>query len=59
MTAQTAGWTLGPVSLVRWKSSDGAEIEGVLHKPADFQPGQRVPAAGRDPRRAHRHLARR
>jgi dipeptidyl aminopeptidase/acylaminoacyl peptidase len=43
MTAQTAGWTLGPVSLVRWKSSDGAEIEGVLHKPADFQPGQRRP----------------
>jgi dipeptidyl aminopeptidase/acylaminoacyl peptidase len=43
MTAQTAGWTLGPVSLVRWKSSDGTEIEGVLHKPADFQPGQRRP----------------
>ena len=43
MTAQTAGWTLGPVSLVRWKSADGAEIEGVLHKPADFQAGKRYP----------------
>jgi dipeptidyl aminopeptidase/acylaminoacyl peptidase len=43
MTAQTAGWTVGPVSLVRWKSGDGAEIEGVLHKPADFQAGQRYP----------------
>jgi dipeptidyl aminopeptidase/acylaminoacyl peptidase len=43
MTAQTAGWTLGPVSLLRWKSSDGTEIEGVLHKPADFRPGQRRP----------------
>ena len=43
MTAQTAGWTIGPVSLVTWKSSDGAEIEGVLHKPADFRPGQRRP----------------
>ena len=43
MTAQTAGWTTGPVSLVRWKSGDGAEIEGVLHKPADFQAGPRHP----------------
>ena len=43
MTAQTAGWTLGPVSLVQWKSTDGAEIEGVLHKPADFQAGKRYP----------------
>jgi dipeptidyl aminopeptidase/acylaminoacyl peptidase len=43
MTAQTAGWTTGPVSLVRWKSTDGAEIEGVLHKPADFQAGKRYP----------------
>jgi dipeptidyl aminopeptidase/acylaminoacyl peptidase len=43
MTAQTAGWTVGPVSLVRWKSGDGAEIEGVLHKPADFQAGKRYP----------------
>jgi len=43
VTAQTAGWTLGPVELVRWKSADGAEIEGVLHKPADFQAGRRYP----------------
>jgi dipeptidyl aminopeptidase/acylaminoacyl peptidase len=43
MTAQTAGWTVGPASLVRWKSGDGAEIEGVLHKPADFQAGKRYP----------------
>jgi dipeptidyl aminopeptidase/acylaminoacyl peptidase len=43
MTEQTAGWTVGPVSLVRWKSGDGAEIEGVLHKPADFQAGKRHP----------------
>ena len=43
MTAQTAAWTVGPASLVRWKSGDGAEIEGVLHKPADFQAGKRYP----------------
>jgi len=43
MTAQAAGWTVGPASLVRWKSGDGAEIEGVLRKPADFQAGKRYP----------------
>ncbi|HEV7499516.1 MAG TPA: S9 family peptidase, partial [Vicinamibacteria bacterium] len=43
MTAQVAGWTLGSTELVRWTSSDGAEIEGVLHKPADFQAGKRYP----------------
>jgi dipeptidyl aminopeptidase/acylaminoacyl peptidase len=43
MTAQAAGWTLGPVELVRWNSTDGAEIEGVLHKPADFQAGKKYP----------------
>jgi dipeptidyl aminopeptidase/acylaminoacyl peptidase len=43
MTAQVAGWTLGSTELVRWKSGDGAEIEGVLHKPADFRSGTRYP----------------
>src|SRR5262249_32702521 len=43
MTAQVAGWTLGPVELYRWKSGDGTDIEGVLHKPADFQAGRRYP----------------
>ena len=28
---------------LRWKSQDGADIEGVLHKPADFQTGRRYP----------------
>ena len=43
MPAQAAGWTLGTVEMVRWKSGDGAEIEGVLHKPADFQTGRSHP----------------
>jgi len=43
MSAQAAGWTLGALELVRWKSGDGAEIEGVLHKPADFQAGRKYP----------------
>ena len=41
--AQTAAWPAHGREVVRWKSQDGAEIEGVLHKPADFQPGRRYP----------------
>lgn len=29
--------------VVRWKSSDGTEIEGILEKPADFDPHKRYP----------------
>jgi dipeptidyl aminopeptidase/acylaminoacyl peptidase len=43
VTAQTSGWTVGSLELVRWKSGDGTDIEGVLHKPADFRPGARRP----------------
>jgi len=41
--AQLAGWPAHGREVVRWKSQDGAEIEGVLHKPADYQPGRRYP----------------
>ena len=40
---QTAPWPKHTREVVRWKSQDGAEIEGVLHKPADFQNGRRYP----------------
>jgi dipeptidyl aminopeptidase/acylaminoacyl peptidase len=40
---QVRGWTLGRREIIAWTSSDGVEIEGVLHKPADFQPGRRYP----------------
>jgi dipeptidyl aminopeptidase/acylaminoacyl peptidase len=29
--------------VIRWKSQDGAEIEGVLHKPSNFEAGRRYP----------------
>ncbi|MBA3974982.1 MAG: S9 family peptidase [Candidatus Solibacter sp.] len=29
--------------VVRWKSSDGVEIEGILTKPADFDPSKKYP----------------
>ncbi|HEX4914573.1 MAG TPA: prolyl oligopeptidase family serine peptidase, partial [Vicinamibacterales bacterium] len=41
--AQIAAWPKHAREVVRWKSQDGAEIEGVLHKPADFQAGRRYP----------------
>ena len=40
---QIASWPKHAREVVTWKSQDGAEIEGVLHKPADFQPGRRYP----------------
>jgi dipeptidyl aminopeptidase/acylaminoacyl peptidase len=41
--AQIATWPKHAREAIRWKSQDGAEIEGVLHKPADFQVGRRYP----------------
>ena len=43
MNAQTVGWTSGIFEIVSWKSQDGARIEGVLHKPADFSPTRKYP----------------
>ena len=41
--AQIASWPKHTREVVKWKSQDGAEIAGVLHKPADFQAGRRYP----------------
>jgi dipeptidyl aminopeptidase/acylaminoacyl peptidase len=41
--AQVASWPAHTREVVRWKSQDGAEIEGVLHKPAGFETGRRYP----------------
>lgn len=43
MGEQVAGWRLGTSELVRWRSEDGTEIEGVLHRPDDFDPGRSYP----------------
>lgn len=43
MGEQIAGWPIGSAEVVRWKSRDGATIEGVLHKPRDFDPGRKYP----------------
>ena len=41
--AQIAAWPKHAREVIRWKSQDGVEIEGVLHKPANFQAGRRYP----------------
>jgi dipeptidyl aminopeptidase/acylaminoacyl peptidase len=43
MNAQTANWTTSTLEIVSWKSQDGAAIEGVLHKPVDFNPARKYP----------------
>ena len=43
MTAQVKDWTLGTSEVISWKSEDGAEIEGVLRKPADYDPARKYP----------------
>jgi dipeptidyl aminopeptidase/acylaminoacyl peptidase len=43
MTAQVKDWKLGTTEVVTWKSKDGAEIEGVLRKPADYDASRKYP----------------
>ena len=43
MTDQTKDFTLGTREVISWKSQDGATIEGVLIKPADFDPSKKYP----------------
>jgi dipeptidyl aminopeptidase/acylaminoacyl peptidase len=40
---QTSSWPASTQELVEWKSQDGAAVEGVLHKPADFVASRRYP----------------
>jgi dipeptidyl aminopeptidase/acylaminoacyl peptidase len=42
-TAQVRDWKLGSPEVVSWKSKDGATIEGILHKPADYDPSRKYP----------------
>jgi dipeptidyl aminopeptidase/acylaminoacyl peptidase len=43
LTAQVKDWNLGSAEVVSWKSSDGATIEGVLRKPAGYDPAKKYP----------------
>jgi dipeptidyl aminopeptidase/acylaminoacyl peptidase len=41
MTDQVRPFVLGTREVISWKSKDGTEIEGVLIKPADFDPAKK------------------
>lgn len=43
MTDQVKDFTLATREVISWQSKDGATIEGVLIKPADFDPGKKYP----------------
>jgi dipeptidyl aminopeptidase/acylaminoacyl peptidase len=36
-------YALGEVEVIKWKSNDGTEIEGVLTKPVDYDPAKKYP----------------
>ena len=43
VSAQYKDFRLGSREVVQWKSKDGAAIEGILIKPADFDPSRKYP----------------
>src|SRR6266571_2250795 len=43
LTEQTKQFRLGTREVISWKSADGTTIEGVLIKPADFDPAKKYP----------------
>lgn len=42
-TGQVKDWKLGTVEVISWKSQDGTVIEGILHKPADYDATKKYP----------------
>jgi dipeptidyl aminopeptidase/acylaminoacyl peptidase len=42
-TSQIVYWKVAQSEVVSWKSKDGATIEGVLHKPANYDPAKKYP----------------
>jgi dipeptidyl aminopeptidase/acylaminoacyl peptidase len=43
MTGQLKNWKIAQSEVISWKSKDGATIEGVLHKPKDYDPSKKYP----------------
>ena len=40
---QIENWSVAQSEMISWKSEDGATIEGVLHKPMDYDPKKKYP----------------
>ncbi|MCU0419044.1 MAG: S9 family peptidase [Cyclobacteriaceae bacterium] len=43
MNAQISQWKVAKSEVIAWKSKDGTTIEGVLHKPAHYDPSKKYP----------------
>ena len=43
MNPQIDDFKLGTTEVIRWKNGEGGEIEGLLVKPVDYQPGKKYP----------------
>ena len=43
MSEQIRGWNVGTREVISWKSKDGATIEGILIKPANFDASKKYP----------------
>lgn len=42
-TKQIQNWSVAKSEMISWKSEDGTIIEGVLHKPEDYDPNKKYP----------------
>ena len=42
-TGQVASWKVARSEVISWQSEDGATIEGVLHKPWNYDPNKKYP----------------
>ncbi|TMM57284.1 S9 family peptidase [Maribacter algarum] len=42
-TARISNWKVAQSEVIRWKSSDGTMIEGILHKPKDYDATKKYP----------------
>ena len=42
-TGQIRNWKHSVPEVISWKSKDGTIIEGILHKPMDYDPGKKYP----------------
>lgn len=43
MTGQVSTWKVAQSEVISWKSKDGTTIEGVLHKPQNYDPSKKYP----------------
>lgn len=43
MTSQISNWKVAQSEVISWKSKDGAVIEGVLHKPSNYDASKKYP----------------